>query len=223
MSVSHPDPRELTLPLRDLVRGLHQKASSSRALLAPALEFLPGPLREAIRDITQINRPGGKVLRSFRKPDSAAVVRTAAALRGETVPAVDTVSVAAFAIRILLDAANEQDFLISKTILALCWHDVGDRRFRAAAYVHALVNRNPFGVAPGLVHTEADLDGRERKRICIALVLWLLADHEDDGACEEELVRIAGWLAGDCLDACQARWDDAEQLEIVLIETAGRI
>ena len=44
MTVSHPDPRELTLPLRDLVRGLRQKTSTPRAMLAPALELLPGPL-----------------------------------------------------------------------------------------------------------------------------------------------------------------------------------
>ncbi|MCY0094248.1 hypothetical protein [Hoeflea ulvae] len=223
MSVSHPDPRELTLPLRDLVRGLRQKTSGPRSLLAPALEFLPGPLRDAIRDITHSDFAGGSGSRSARKPELARVTRTAAALRGADVSALDTVAAATFAIRILLDNAGKQDLLISKTILALCWHDAESRRLRAASYLRALVDREPFGVAPGLLQTDADLDARERLRICVAVVLWLLSDHNDDGIAEDELVKIAGWLADDCLEACQAHRDDADQLEKVLLETAGRI
>lgn len=223
MSVSHPDPRELTLPLRDLVRGLRQKTSVPRAMLAPALELLPEPLRDAIRDITHIKRATEKGALAIRQPEMALIVRSAAALRGKAVSASDTAAAASFGVGVLLDAANARDLLISETMLAMCWHDAEGRRFRAANYLHALFDREPFGVAPGLLHSTADLGDEERLRICIAVVLWLLSDHNDDGMSEIELVKIAGWLAVDCLEACQGQWDDPEKLESVLIDTAGRI
>ncbi|WP_412050747.1 hypothetical protein ACK6D9_04190 [Hoeflea sp. Naph1] len=153
----------------------------------------------------------------------AVITRSAAALRGEAVAASDTAAAASYAIGILLDAVKARDLLVSETMLALCWHDAREQPFRAAGYLHALFDREPFGVAPGLLHSDPTLSDTERLRICIAVVLWLLSDHDDEGISEFELVKIAGWLAVDCLDTCQAKWDDREQLQTMLIDTAGRI
>ncbi|WP_417426914.1 hypothetical protein [Hoeflea sp.] len=223
MTVSHPDPRELTLPLRDLVRGLRQKTSTPRAMLAPALELLPGPLRDVIKNIAHIGRETEHGTRATRQPQMAVITRSAAALRGEAVAASDTAAAASYAIGILLDAVKARDLLVSETMLALCWHDAREQSFRAAGYLYALFDREPFGVAPGLLHSDPTLSDTERLTICIAVVLWLLSDHDDEGISEFELVKIAGWLAVDCLETCQAKWDDREQLQTMLIDTAGRI
>lgn len=223
MTVSHPDPRELTLPLRDLVRGIRQKTSAPRAMLAPALEFLPGPLREAIKGISHSGHDAGHGTRVIRQPQMTVIARSAAALRGEDAAASDTAAAASYAISVLLDTGKAGDLLVSETILAMCWHDARQQPFAAAGYLHALFDREPFGVAPGLLHSDPTLGSTERLRICIAVVLWLLADHNDEGISEVELVKISGWLAADCLEACQAKWDDREQLQTMLIDTAGRI
>jgi hypothetical protein len=223
MTVSHPDPRELTLALRDLVRGLRQKTSTPRAMLAPALELFPGPLRDVIKDIAHIGRETERGTRAIRQPQMAVITRSAAALRGEAVAASDTAAAAYYAIGILLDALKARDLLVSETMLAMCWHDAREQPFRAAGYLHALFDREPFGVAPGLLHSDPTLSATERLKICIAVVLWLLSDHSDEGISEFELVKIAGWLAVDCLDTCEAKWDDREQLQTILIDTAGRI
>lgn len=223
MSVSRPDPRELKLPLRDLVRGLRQKTSLPRAMLAPALVLLPEPLRNALKDIGRINRSMEPGSRSNGQPDMAVITRSAAAMHGADASALDIAAAASFSIRVLLDAANERDLLISETLLAICWHDAEARPIRAASFLRALFEREPFGVAPGLLHTGADLLDEERLRICIAVVLWLLSDHNDEGISEVELINIAGWLALDCREASRAQWNDPEKLESVLIETAGRI
>lgn len=223
MTVSHPDPRELTLPLRDLVRGLRQKTSAPRAMLAPALDLLPGPLREVMKGISHSGLDTERGARAIRQPQMAVIARSAAALRGEAAAASDTAAAASYAISVLLDAVKARDLLISETILAMCWHDARQQPYPAAGYLRALVDREPFGLAPGLLHADPTLGNTERLKICIAVVLWLLADHNDDGISEFELVKIAGWLAVDCLETCQAKWDDREQLQTMLIDTAGRI
>jgi hypothetical protein len=223
MIISHPDPRKLTLPFRDLLRGLRQKTSTPRAMLAPAVELLPGPLRDGIKDIVHICRENERGTRAIRQPHRAVITRSAAALHGGTAAASDTAAAASYAIGILLDTVKARDLLVSETMLVMCWHDTREQPFRAAGYVHALFDRGPFGVAPGLLRSDTTLSEAERFTICIAVVLWLLSDHNDEGISEFELVKIAGWLAADCLDTCQAKWDDREQLQTILIDTAGRI
>lgn len=223
MTVSHPDPRELTLPLRDLVRGVRQKTSAPRAMLAPALDLLPGPLREIIKDLSRSDDQSGHGTRAIRQPQMAVIASSAAALRGEAAAASDTATAAAYAINVLLHARKARDLLVSETILALCWHEARHQPFAAATYLHALFDREPFGVAPGLLHSDPTLGSDERLRICIAVVLWLLADHNDEGIEEFELVKIAGWLAADCLEASKAKLDNPEQLQTMLIDIAGRI
>ena len=174
-------------------------------------------------DIAHIGRETKRGTRTIRQPQMAVIARAAAALRGEAVAASDTAAAASYAISILLDALRARDLLVSETMLAMCWHDAREQPLRAAGYLHALFDREPFGVAPGLLRSDPTLGDSERLKICIAVVLWLLSDHDDEAMAEFDLVKIAGWLAADCLDTCRAHWDDREQLQTTLIDTAGRI
>ncbi|WP_110034405.1 hypothetical protein [Hoeflea marina] len=209
--------------MRDLVRGLRQKTSLPRAILAPALAFLPGPLRDALKDMGQAGRSSWPASLKGRAPERTVILRSAAALRGADASALDIAAAAHFCTRVLLDAVQKSDLLVSETMLAMCWHDAEPQPFRAAALLHALFDRAPFGVAPGLVQSGDDLSSDERLRICVAVMVWLLADHQEDGISEAELVKIAGWLAADCLAACQSHWRDQQKLESVLLATAERI
>lgn len=48
-----PDPDDLALPLRDLIRGVQQAALIPMALALPVVSHLPGPLRETLSHIGQ--------------------------------------------------------------------------------------------------------------------------------------------------------------------------
>lgn len=220
MSTPYPNPRALTLPLRDLMRGLRQHGGPAASLAAQAMDALPDPLRDAFANITPFD-PRDAVLSG--PPNTSSVVEAAAALRGAEISATKMAACAAFACSVLLAEAKEQDLLISETIFALCWHDAETQPYRAAALLHALVRREPFGVAPGLPAPGQSLEKGLLMRTCIGLVLWLSTEPGDSKTPEEELVRISGWLGAALLESCQNAWHDKAALNAILLDTSERI
>jgi hypothetical protein len=220
MRSSYPNPRALTLPLRDLVRGVRQHAGPAARIVSHALESLPGPLRHVVEDITPFD-PGGAGLSG--PPGTALVATAAAAMQGAEMSATQMATCAGFALSVLLAEADEPDLLVSETILALCWHDAETDPARAAALLHAMVRRKPFGTAPGF-QSGGDGPGDEFiLRTCIGAVLWLLTEPGDGTTAEEDLVRIAGWLGAGSVEACRAQWDDLPALNAILTDVAERI
>lgn len=219
MSSSYPNPRALTLPLRDLVRGVRQHAGPAASIVSHALEALPGPLRHVVEDITPFDPKGAGL---SGPPSPAAVAGAAAAMQGADMSATEMAGCAGFAISVLLAEAEQPDLLVSETILALCWHDAETAPHRAAAMVQAMIKRAPYGVAPGMMNAPRP-DETLALRVYIGAVLWLLTEPGDANTPEEELVRIAGWLGAGSLDACQAALHDPAALEAILRDVAERI
>ncbi|AEI95222.1 hypothetical protein [Roseobacter litoralis] len=220
MSSSYPNPRALKLPLRDLVRGVRQHAGPAAAMISHALESLPGPLRNAVENITPFDPKGAGL---SGPPDPMIVANAAAAMQGADMSATQMATCAGFAISVLLAEARKPDLLVSETILAMCWHDAETQSYRAAALLHAMVRREPFGVAPGFMASGAGPDAGLPLRICIGAVLWLLTEPGDGATPEEELVRISGWLGAGSLEACQKAWNDPQTLNEILLDVSERI
>lgn len=220
MSSSYPNPRALTLPLRDLVRGVRQHAGPAASVVSHALEALPGPLRHAVENITPFDPKEAGI---SGPPETSVVADAAAAMQGADMSATQMAACAGFAISVLLAEAKESDLLVSETILALCWHDAEKEPFRAAALLHAMIRREPFGVAPGFLGSGQGPEVGLPLRTCIGAVLWLLTEPGDGKTSEEELVRISGWLGAGSLEACQNVWNDPQALNSILLDVSERI
>lgn len=220
MSTSYPNPRTLTLPLRDLVRGIRQHAGPAAFIMSKASEVLPGPLRHALKNITPFDPNNADI---SGPPEALIVAQAAAAMRGREMSATQMAACAGFACSILLAEAQEEDMLVSETIFALCWHDAEIQQHRAAAFLHAMIRRQPFGVAPGLPAPGQGPAPELLMRICVGVVLWLLTEPGDSNTTEEELVRISGWLGAGTVEACQNAWDERPALNSILLDVSERI
>lgn len=220
MSSSYPNPRALTLPLRDLVRGVRQHAGPAASIVSHALEALPGPLRHVVEDITPFDPKGAGL---SGPPSPEVVTDAAAAMQGADMSATQMAACAGFAISVLLAEAEHPNLLVSETMLAMCWHEAETQPYRAAALLQAMIKRAPYGVAPGLVSGGKGPEEALALRIYIGAVLWLLTDPGDGNTPEEELVRIAGWLGAGSLDACQNALNDPAALNAILQDVAERI
>lgn len=220
MSSSYPNPRALTLPLRDLVRGVRQHAGPAASMMSHALDVLPRPLRHVVEDMTPFDPKGAGI---SGPPETSVVAEAAAAMQGADMSAIQMAACAGFAISVLLVEAEESDLLVSETILAMCWHDAETQPYRAAALLRAMIQREPFGIAPGLLASGQGPEAGLPLRTCIGAVLWLLTEPGDDKTPEEELVRISGWLGAGSLEACQTAWNDPQALNAILLDVSERI
>lgn len=218
-----PELGELVLPLRDLRRGLRHRSVGPRVVLEPALDLLPVWVREPMEQfVSDIGRGEAQLFRGGQL-DTGTIACAAAGLRGADASPADIATSAAYAAEALLKERQENDLLVSETVAAICWRRSAGKENCAAQFARRLHRHDFISSAPGLIH-EADSHGdAQKRRICSAIVMWLLADRPATVAEEIELIRIAGWLAEAVSADIEQCWSDAVSLDALLRSSAERI
>jgi len=215
-----PNPKALTLPLRDMLSGLRQIGLVPEPVAKTAIETLPTPLRAALRDIAGITTEE----LGLDHPDNSALISNASrALRTGTGSSTDVAKASALAIRHLLTSAPERSALVSETVLALCWSQAEEISTAAALFTTEIVKHAPFGETPGLPSEQSSASASQRKHIAATLCIWLLAERASSGIKESDLLGIASTIAEDLKSATPQIWTTPSTLQTALTKSAARI
>ncbi|MEM9048330.1 MAG: hypothetical protein AAGC92_06390 [Pseudomonadota bacterium] len=178
-------PVRLTMPLRDALRGLRSAAELSEAVLKPASDLLPAPLRDVLRQtLHQAERVGRRAL-SAPMPDAPSMARAVDALDGGLEPAAAgnaLFPVLVFGLERALSVEDANRLMMSETVTALAAREAMERPAsgrseRAASLLDALLQANAVAPAPG---TGFAMDAETARRAALALFavcLWLMAER----------------------------------------------
>lgn len=202
----------LTMPLRDLRRGLMEAGRLPRDLFRPLVRpsdqaaagtalpralprALPGPAREALallRDAAR--RAEGRVF-DADAPVPGEIARAAGALRTAGRASDRTLArVVSFAIERVLADLPRARLLVSETVaaavLAALPSRQGDGADRAARIALALLAGHAVGPVPGTPVPIAAEDRPVAMHAVHAALLWLLAERPDAGSDEPALLEL---------------------------------
>ncbi|MGY6548902.1 MAG: hypothetical protein ACXIU7_07850 [Roseinatronobacter sp.] len=216
----------LTMPLRDLFRGMRQVGRR-----ADALGAVPAALRAGFKRIEARLVPSLKdALHAHDLRAAAAWVATGTGSDGTGSDG--TGSEAAF-LKVLAHlwdkSVAEQDravviyseLLAQRRLHSLPAGSTGPAR--AAAILRALRDSHVFGPAPGLPLPLDAADQDHLDSLLAAVLIWLLAERETTLAAESWLFDLAVVLVGSDLPRLQASLADPAQLADLLQDLAGQL
>lgn len=217
-------PELLTMPLRDVARGLSGVAPLTEDALAPVYSALPKPLQTALRDTIDAIKSGGASVVSFGV-DVGEIERASLFVSGAPSRSEDA-AICAKVIAFAWDRLKPGQ-LASETVLApyLATNPgKGATPFEhAAALLLGMAESNAFGRAPGLPLPDA---GDVRADVALALVapvIWLLADREETLEADVHLLELANALAGAFEDTIRSALSDRDHLAELLRTMANHL
>ena len=220
-------PPEISVPLRDLLRGVRTATEISEEVLRPLGGLLPGTLRRMLHDTLEAADRAGRQATHFDAPEPAEIAAAADVLaNGEgALPALTRVL--AYGLERALAADAARHLMISETVASMALRGAlaggGGRAARAARMVQALSRAHVAGRMPG---TGLALDAAEQARIDRALIgvmLWLMAERAATPAEEARLLELSVGLAQALSDELDPLMSDAEALARELDQLAGMI
>ena len=220
-------PPEMSVPLRDLLRGVRVATGISEELLRPLGGLLPDTLRRMLHDMLEAADRAGRQATRFEAPEPAEIAAAAAVLATGEGEMPVLARVLAHGLERALAADAAQHLMISETVATLALRSAlagGDGpAARAARAVQALSRAHVAGRVPG---TGLVLDEAQRARIdraLVAVMLWLMADRAGTPAEEARLLELSVGLADALSDELGPLLADAEALTQELDQLAGMI
>lgn len=223
-------PHDLRMPLRDALRGVVTLADATEAMLEPAAQLFPEPLRSRFRDALGSLEQVGKRLIDFPittdQLEAASRFLVGATKQDAAARTCATVFVYAWE---HLDAASvTHRHLISETIVA-------DRMVRlrdttsvlgldfAAMMLADLRGSTAFGLLPGLTRRVSAEDEAEIDLALVAITIWLLTDRAGTLHDEEKLLDLAVTLTRALKADAQKALSDVHDLARFLADTSAHL
>lgn len=186
--------KALTLPLRDIFRGIQQLQLVPDSVTKTALETLPQPIRAALREISGIDANES----DLDHPDHTPLIASAAqALHKGSGSSTDVAKASAIALRHLLDANSQRPCLVSETALSRCWRRAEGTANAAARFAIEIERHEPYRDIVGMPYEQNDTTTAKREYITLALCIWLLAERANDDLKETDLLDIASIIASE--------------------------
>ncbi|MEM8786776.1 MAG: hypothetical protein AAGE76_00785 [Pseudomonadota bacterium] len=199
MSQNGPLPAALTLPLRDVLRGLATPAAGSARLLQPAGRILPPPIRNALNSLAE----------NLARPQHTAAIPVDdihivyGILHGTPPPEGARGAIArvlSYAVEVLRPASGRPPFLVSETVAALAATETVYHKApatapdRAADLFADLARSHSVGRVPGTGIGLDDADQAQIETTLITILVWLLTDRPQDSQEEPALLTLSDGL-----------------------------
>jgi len=197
-----PLPRALTMPLRDVLRGVTSVADVTEEVLEPAAALLPGPVQATFRSaLATIEGAGSRAVTPVI--DHGDIDRASAFLQGSDTSreALETfVNVLTYVWeRSLSKNADHPHILFSETIATASLMvkgrgEAASSYARTAAILMALRQANAASRLPGTPIAPSDDERAFIDQTLLSGCVWLLSDRAPDLAEEERLLDLASTL-----------------------------
>lgn len=194
-----PLPRALSMPLRDVLRGVTSVADVTEEILEPAAALLPGPVQATFRSaLATVEGAGARAITPVI--DHSDIDRASAFLQGSDTSrgALETfVNVLAYVWeRSHSKTTDHPHVLFSETIAAASLVVKGrgepvSPRVRAAAILMALRQANTASRLPGMPIAPSDDERALIDQTLLSGCVWLLSDRASDFSEEERLLDLA--------------------------------
>ncbi|MEM7613935.1 MAG: hypothetical protein AAF245_02750 [Pseudomonadota bacterium] len=192
-------PSTLSMPLRDVLRGLRGASVGAEELLEPAGKLVPGPLRDIMRSVMHAAEDAGREVLQAAIP-TADEIADAAAYTARDGPRPERrvmARVLTYGIESYLGRYTEDAMLVSETVTAVALQDVMSGpapEGRAAGLVAALIESAAIGPAPGTPLSPSGEDAEGIHLASFATVLWLLVERAEMPEEEAALLDLCGGL-----------------------------
>ena len=189
-----PLPNELSMPVRDILRGLRHGLGQPPRLAEPVDAALPGILRNVATQVAELASAG---LPPARSGTQAALDR-AAELSGLT-PDKATADLAAHIIyhgsNFALSHLGRGDLMVSETVARIAYDSAmaqadGDSFERAGALYQSLLSHHVVGVAPGTGIGLTEADRAPTQTALLAVLLWMLVERNGAPQPEAEVLTL---------------------------------
>ncbi|MEM9320286.1 MAG: hypothetical protein AAGA70_14980 [Pseudomonadota bacterium] len=222
---------DISMPLRDALRGVASVADVTEDVLAPAAQLLPEPLSSQFRGALGSLESAGK--RLIHAPvDHSSVASASQFLTGEDTgrdAMVSAARVVVFAWEHLAEGGDDGPYLISETIAAerlshyLDAESSGPGAARAARILTDIRNSSAIGRAPGLVKGTTPEGQGKIDLALLAIASWALAKRSATLEEEDVLLDLAMALVRAMRIDTDRTFSDPEYLSGLLTETAAHL
>lgn len=229
--MERPNPRDLlatlSMPLRDVARGLRAAGHATEPLLRNAGDVLPGGMADAMRKTVERAGEFGARGIGVSDPSHAEIISASDALVNRTsgLPAVAKTVVAA--LQHLIEHHPEKPQMISETVTAMAIRSAfaklpadAPSAEAGAAVVGALLQAHAVGQFPGTPLASGDTSQSIARRAVVSSVLWLLADRAEDLTQDIALLDLCEALVEGLETDAESAMEDPASLAELLAELA---
>lgn len=188
-------PSALSMPLRDVLRGLRGASESAEGLLSPAGDLVPPPIRDVLRGAARVAERAGTEVLGAAVPRADQIAAAAAYLvdAGPSVPRETLAKVITYGAEAYLARHGTHPALVSETVLAVALGPAlaaQPQVPRAEAVIDAIVQGAAIGPAPGTPFVSGEDAQKGAQLAAFATVLWLLVERAQDLAEEYVLLDL---------------------------------
>ncbi len=206
-SYTPPSLRELTLPARDLARGVRHSVEQSKRLAEPIRQALPEPVLSLARELMSDFEGMAASARGLVRRGAGGRINGLEEIAAAKDPGPAFARAAVFGLEAALERLGRADLMASETLAAVAWRAAGPGQASAEAaarLVLALEQGDVVGLVPGTPFGMGPAEGRLVRQAAVATMLWMLVAREtpeDEAALLGLCVDVVGTLEAEAAEA----------------------